>query len=132
MARRGLLHRPADAGRVARLARPTDYACASVDSTVEIRRREWAEGHRRLEALSRDNGLYQRLHDELGLVLDELRRRIGESFTLAELAGAYDEADRWSREVLVERGSPGAYRHAALLEDAAFHLYARGASDYRP
>lgn len=99
---------------------------------MEIRRREWAEGHRRLQALSRDDGLYQRLHDELVLVLDELRRRLGENFTLEQLAGAYDEADRWSREVLTERGSAEAHRHAVLLEDAAFHLYSRGASDYRP
>ncbi len=103
-----------------------------MDGTVEIRRREWAEGHSRLEALSHDARLYHRLRDELDIVLDELRRRLGERFTLEELAGAYDEADRWSREVLAERGAPDTHRRAALLEDAAFHLYSRGASDYRP
>jgi hypothetical protein len=101
-------------------------------NTVEFRRQEWAEAHRRLESLSGNGGLAASLHDQLALVLDELRRRVGETFTLEELAQAYDDADRWSREVLDERGMPGSHRHAALLGDAAFHLYSRGATDYRP
>ena len=99
-----------------------------MDST----RREWAEAHRRLESYASDAALYQRLVDQVELVTDELRRRVGEIFTLEQLVRAYSEADRWSREVLDERGAPGAHLHAALLEDVAFHLYSRGASDYRP
>jgi hypothetical protein len=105
---------------------------ARPEAVVESTRREWADAHRRLEAHAADQALYRRLVDELEVVTDELRRRVGEVFTLEELVEAYDEADRWSREALDERGSPGAHRHAALLEDAAFHLYSRGASDYRP
>ena len=62
-------------------------------------------------------------------LIDELNRRVGQTFTLAELAAAYDEADRWLLEVL----PPGAGAvQLGLVEDAAFHLYARGAVDYAP
>ena len=99
---------------------------------LEHARGQWADAHRRLQSLSTDQALYERLVDELGIVTDELRRRVGEVFTLAQLAEAYGDADRWSREALDERGGPGIHRHATLLEDAAFHLYSRAASDYRP
>ena len=63
------------------------------------------------------------------VLLDELNRRVGQTFTLAELAGAYQDADRWLLEVL----PPGSGAiQVGLVEDAAFHLYARGAVDYRP
>ena len=102
------------------------------EAAVEATRREWEQGHRRLESLADDAALYRRLLDELAVVTDELRRRIGETFTLAQLVDAYGGADRWSREVLEERGAENAHRHATILEDAAFHRYSRGAVDYRP
>lgn len=107
-------------------------AVPELEATVETTRREWEEGLRRLESLSDDQALYNRLLDQVGVVTDELRRRIGETFTLGELVQAYEQSDRWSREALEEHGDPRAYRHAALVGDVAFHLYSRGASDYRP
>ena len=101
-------------------------------AAVETTRREWEEGHRRLEALADDAGLYRRLLAELEVVTDELRRRVGETFTLEQLVTAYGDADRWSREVLDDHGADDAHRHATLLEDAAFHRYSRAAVDYRP
>ncbi len=114
--------------------RPQSLAFPAVpaDAVVETIRREWENGHRRLEQLADDEGLYQRLLAQVAVVIDELRRRVGETFTLAELAGAYEEADRWSREALEEHGPPRSHRDAVLVGDAAFYLYARGASDYRP
>jgi hypothetical protein len=102
------------------------------EAAVESTRREWEQGHRQLESLASDPALYRRLLGELELVTDELRRRVGKTFTLGELVSAYGEADRWSRDVLDERAEEGAHRHVALLEDAAFHIYSRGAVDYRP
>ena len=107
-------------------------AVPELEAAVETTRREWEEGYRRLEAVADDQVLYNRLRDQVGVVIDELRRRIGETFTLGELVRAYEHSDRWSREALDERGDPRAYRDAALVGDAAFHLYSRGASDYRP
>ena len=102
-------------------------------AVVEHARHEWEEGHRRLEAAATDPALYRRLLDEVEVLTDELRRRVGQTFTLAELAAAYGDADRWSREALAEQGlAADAHRHTATVEDAAFHAYSRGALDYSP
>jgi hypothetical protein len=105
---------------------------AAVPVSILNARQEWAEGQRRLESLRGDRVLYARLHANLDVLTEELRRRVGATFTLAELATAYDRAEDWARDVLVERGAPGWPLHLTLVLDAAFQLYARGAVDYRP
>jgi hypothetical protein len=93
---------------------------------VEHARQQWEEGHRRLQSYSADRALFLQLLAQVNAVVDELNRRVGQTFTLAELADAYREADRWIYEVL----GPG--RQLTIVQDAAFHLYARGAVDYAP
>lgn len=93
---------------------------------VEHARQQWDEGHRRLQSYSSDRALFLQLHIQLNSVVDELNRRVGQTFTLAELADAYYEADRWLYDLL---GSAG---QLAIVQDAAFYLYARGAVDYAP
>jgi len=101
--------------------------------TLDATRQEWEEGYRRLEAASGDRQRYHALLAELELVLDELRRRIGQTFTLDELAGAYAGAERWVQEALAERDTaPGWATRLTTVQDAAFHVYSRGAVDYRP
>jgi hypothetical protein len=96
-------------------------------------RQEWADGHRRFEAAASDRPRYERMLEELGVVVDQLRRRVGQIFTLDQLADAYTDADRWIREALAEEGAaPGWPGRLAAVQDAAFHLYSRGAIDYRP
>jgi hypothetical protein len=68
----------------------------------------------------------------LETVNDELRKRIGTTFTLSELADAYAGVEDWARARLAETGAPGWPRDVTLVADEAFHLYARGATDYRP
>jgi hypothetical protein len=97
---------------------------------VESARQQWATGHRRLADEAADRNLYLRLLDDVRLVLDELNRRVGQTFTLAELAEAYRDSDRWLLDVLASR--PGSVTQLALVGDAAFHVYARGAVDYSP
>ena len=100
---------------------------------VEVVRREWEDGYRRFEAASRDPVAAERLLTQLEVVTDELRRRIGQTFTLDELAAAYEDADAWTQAVVSERAAtPGWPRTVAIVEDAAFHLYQRGAVDYGP
>ncbi len=96
---------------------------------VEHARQQWEEGFRRLQSHASDPALFTRLHAQVDAVVSELNRRLGQSFTLAELALAYRDADRWLPEVL---GPGAAADHLALVEDAAFHLHARGAVDYSP
>jgi len=102
----------------------------SSDSTTLVRH-EWEEGARRLEAERADPRRYERLLEQLEIVLDELRRRVGQTYTIDELAAAYRDAERWARVALEERAlSPGWARDLALVVAAAFHAYQRGALDY--
>jgi hypothetical protein len=102
-------------------------------SQIEIARQEWEQGRLRLEAVSGDGHLYRQLLELLGLVLDELRKQVGQTFTLRELVAAYGDADRWAREVLDERSpTPEWARHLTTVAAAAFDTYQRGAIDYEP
>jgi hypothetical protein len=102
-------------------------------SRVEVARQEWEEGTRRLEAARGDTRRYRQLLELQGLVLDELRKQIGQTYTLAELVNVYDDADRWAREVLEERAtSPAWHRDLTTVVAAAFGVYQRGATDYEP
>jgi alcohol dehydrogenase class IV len=102
-------------------------------SQVEVARQEWEEGTRRLEAAREDRRRYQQLLELLELVLDELRKRIGQTYTLAELVVDYADADRWAREVLEERAETPAWpRDLSVVLAAAFDAYQRGAIDYEP
>jgi hypothetical protein len=104
-----------------------------VTESLQLARQEWEEGYRRLESLRDDRRRYERLLAQLELVGDELRRRVGQTFTLAELAAAYHDADRWGRELVEVRSpAPGWSRDVALVVAAAFHTYQRGAADYVP
>ena len=102
-------------------------------AALEQTRREWAEGHRRLEPELRESLRGEAVAAELEAVLAELRKRVGQTFTLAELAATYAAADVWTRQA-VEETEPAAGwpRRLATVTDAAFHLYSRGAVDYEP
>jgi hypothetical protein len=100
---------------------------------IDIARREWKDGHAALEAAREDRGRYERLLALVEVVTAELRRRVGQTFTLAELAREYADADRWAREAVADADPPRGWpRDLALVTGAAFYAYARGAADYRP
>jgi hypothetical protein len=102
-------------------------------SEVEVARHEWEEGTRRLEATREDGRRYRQLLELLELVLDELRKRVGQTYTLGELAAAYGESEQWGREVLEERAPAAGWpRDLTIVVAAAFDAYQRGASDYEP
>lgn len=98
---------------------------------IALVRQEWEEGHRRLEAERADPRRYRQLVEQLEVVVDELRKQVGQTYTLAELADAYRDSERWAREVVEERApAPGWPRDLSLVLAAAFHAYQRGAVDY--
>jgi hypothetical protein len=102
---------------------------------LETARYQWAEGARRLESERSDGARYRNLAALVDAVADELRRRVGQTFTLAELAAHYVGADDWVREVVVRETaprSPAGIRDVTLVQDAAFGRYALGATDYAP
>jgi hypothetical protein len=103
--------------------------------TLPSARLQWEDGVRRLEAARGDSRRYRDLAVLVDAVQDELRRRVGQTFSLGELADAYAGSEEWVREVVVESTPPRAaagLHDTALVQDAAFALYARGATDYRP
>ena len=79
-------------------------------SSVSSARREWEEGSRRFFEAARDPARADVLHQQLDAVTVELRRRVGGTFTLAELAEAYASSERWVLQTVEERVSPRYYR----------------------
>jgi len=96
-------------------------------------REEWAEGYRRMQAERDQPALYEQLHAQVRVVTEELSRRVGNHYTLSQLAAAYPHADDWGREVVADRAATSGWpRMLSVAIAAAFHLFSRGASDYEP
>ena len=100
---------------------------------IELARLQWADGNRRVEDARGDDARYRGLVAQVEVVLAGLRREVGQTFTLAELADHYDGADDWARTLLDEADpeAPPPFEPGTVA-DAAFYQYARGAADYAP
>jgi len=88
---------------------------------------QWEEGHKRVEELRREPGAARGAERALGAISDELRRRIGPTFTADEFAELYSQGIDWCSQVVLEIGAAGEPQD---LADAAFWLYLRGARDF--
>ena len=92
---------------------------------------QWEQGASRLRELSREPRSARSASRGIDATREEIRRRIGPTFTAQELAELYASGTDWALE---------AARHAAPMEavdldteaivDGAFFLYLRGAMDY--
>ena len=86
---------------------------------------QWREGERRIagapEPAKAD------LDDAADVVVEALRRRLGSSFMVDELAELYGRDTDWALE-LARRNAAGT--DAASVVDAAFARYVREATDY--
>jgi hypothetical protein len=90
----------------------------------------WREGQRRLAQA--DPTVRPALERVIDAVVDELRRRVGGTFTTEELARFYGEAGTdWIFDLAVRAapGTPEAW-DLATVAGAAFARYLREASDY--
>ena len=102
-------------------------------AAIETARRDWADGYRRFVAETQDARRADALHRQVEEVTAELRRRLGGRFTLAELETTYRTSEAWAWVAVGERApSRGWERDLVTVNDAAFHLYSRGAVDYAP
>ena len=102
-------------------------------TTVESARRDWEDGHRRFATMSRDPARADAVHRQLEVLSDELRRRVGQTFTLDELARAYAGSETWALAAVGDRAaSPRWVTMLTVAVDEAFHRYSRGAQDYAP
>ena len=86
---------------------------------------QWEEGERRL--LEAEGGRRVALERAAGMVLEELRRRLGSRFSLEELSDLYAGAADWASEV-ARRAFAGT--ESSWIVDAAFARYSREAADY--
>jgi hypothetical protein len=92
---------------------------------------QWEEGARRLGELSRDPRAARTATRAVDSIRDELRRRIGPTFTAQELADLYGRGTDWCLEA-ARRAAPMAAvdLDTQAIVDGAFYLYLRGASNY--
>jgi hypothetical protein len=89
---------------------------------------QWEEGRRALQAV--EDPRQRRLADRVvDAIREELRRRIGPTFTAAELADLYGQGTDWAQQVAIDV-APAVESESQSLADAAFWLYLRGATDF--
>jgi hypothetical protein len=86
---------------------------------------QWREGERRIADASEP--AKADLVAATDLVVEELRRRLGSSFVVNELADLYGRDTDWALEI-ARRNAAGT--DAASVVDAAFARYVREAKDY--
>ena len=93
--------------------------------TLENALFQWSDGDQRLRQA--DEPQRRRLERAADALVDELRRRLGSSFAVRELAELYAEGTDWAADYVLRR-VPGA--PASEVVDAAFARYAREAFDF--
>ena len=99
-------------------------------ATVRV---DWERAFEGLEAQKHDRRRYLRLLAAVDAVTQELRVRVGQTFTLQQLVDCYATVERWGRDAVAEHAAyDGWPRDVVLVVDAAFHAYARGALDFEP
>jgi hypothetical protein len=86
---------------------------------------QWREGDRRVA--SAPEPAQADLDAAADVVIEELRRRLGSSFVVDELADLYGRDTDWALEIA---GRNGAGSDSASVVDAAFARYVREAKDY--
>ena len=71
--------------------------------SVASARHQWDDGRRRLAEEGLETARSRHLAVLIDAVTDELRRRLGQRYTLADLAAAYDGAEEWVADVACAR-----------------------------
>lgn len=96
---------------------------------VDIALQLWSDGRRRLSAAApEERRLLERVTER---IVDELRRRLGGTFTTRELATLYSEGTDWCLDVAIATVPHDSRAwDAQTAGDAAFALYAREAADW--
>ena len=96
-----------------------------IDTAIE----QWREGLTRLESAPFDERPVLELVARR--IQDELRRRLGGAFTVAELAELYDAGTGWVSDLAVAAAPDAPFAwDVRVVGDAAFARYLRGAVDY--
>ena len=92
---------------------------------------QWEEGARRLREISTDPRAARTARRAVEAIRDELRRRIGPTFTAQELADLYGRGTDWCLEAArVAAPMAAVDLDTQAIVDGAFNEYLRGARDY--
>lgn len=92
---------------------------------------QWEEGYSRLRELSAQPRVGTKVLRAVDAVRDELRRRIGATFTSAQLADLYAAGTDWCLEAArVAVPEDASDFDPQAIVDGAFFLHLRGATDY--
>ena len=99
---------------------------------VRLAREDWRAGERAVERVLADPKRAPVAGSVLLECQRELRRRLGQTYTLASLVRAYEDADRWARAA-AQRAAPGVgWAQDSAFADAACARAARSARDWTP
>jgi hypothetical protein len=99
---------------------------------LELARHQWEEGRRAVARARVDRAEHDRLTRRVDAITAALTRRMGQTFTLGELADLYQGSDRWVLETIDDAFPDERPGNVSTAADAAFDLYSRRALDYEP
>jgi hypothetical protein len=99
---------------------------------LDLARHQWEEGRRAVARARENRAEYAGLTRRMDAITAELTRRIGQTFTLRELAALYQGSDRWILETIDDAFPDERPGDVSTAADAAFDLFSRRASDYEP
>jgi hypothetical protein len=92
---------------------------------------QWEEGYRALQGARSDPAAYRAIGRGVLAVQDALRKRLGSSFSVEELASLYRDQSDWALELAMQKlPDDGRLSDTSTIVDAAFYLYMREAADF--
>lgn len=100
--------------------------------SVRLAREDWRSGERAVERVLADPA---RAPIAVGVMRElerELRRRLGQTYTLAALVAVYGDADRWARGAAQRVAPEAVWAQDSMFADAACARAARAARDWKP
>jgi hypothetical protein len=100
--------------------------------SVRLAREDWNAGERALERVLADPARAPLARSVMQELDRELRRHLGQTYTLAALVKLYEDADHWAREA-AQRAAPAVgWAQDSAFADAACARAARRARDWKP
>jgi hypothetical protein len=100
--------------------------------SVRLAREDWRSAERVVERILADPARAAIATSVMQELQRELRRRLGQTYTLAALVALYGDADRWGREAAQRAAPEIGWAHDSVFTDAACARAARNARDWTP
>jgi hypothetical protein len=100
--------------------------------SVQLAREDWRAGERVVERVLADPRQAPVVRSVMLELERELRRRLGQTYTLAGLVKVYQDADRWGRAAAQRAAPDVGWVQDSAFADAACARAARNARDWTP